>query len=89
MAFDPNKKNEQQTSEEIPNDVDKALEASRKDLQVKQNRPHTLLKHKHHESKKRYNFTLKPSNHTKLKQLCKEYGYASASELIDELIESL
>lgn len=89
MAFDPSKKKEEQTYEQVPNEVDKALEASKKDIELKQNRTHSILKKKHHEPKKRYNFSLKPSNHAKLKQLCKEYGYASSSELIDELIESL
>lgn len=88
MAFPDDKKNKQ-TSDQTPNDIDEALEASKKDLEFKQNKTHAILKKKHHEPKKRYNFTLKPSNHAKLKQLCEDYGYASASEIIDEIIESL
>ncbi len=48
-----------------------------------------LIKKHKHETRKRYNFTLKPSNRGKLNRLYKENGYASASELLDEHIESL
>lgn len=89
MAFDPNKKKDEQTYDQEPDDIKNALDASKKDVAIKQNKPHTILKHKKTETKKRYNFSLKPSNHAKLKQLCEEYGYSSSSELIDELIESL
>lgn len=89
MAFDPNKKKEEQTHEQEQDEIQNALEASKKDVAIKQSKPHTILKHKNTETKKRYNFSLKPSNHAKLKLLCEEYGYSSSSELIDELIESL
>lgn len=89
MAFNPNKKQDEQNTEQAKDGMDKALETTKKDIEFKQRRVHSILKPKVHEAKKRYNFTLKPSNHAKLKQLCEEYGYNSASELIDELIESL
>ncbi|MEM5398164.1 CopG family transcriptional regulator [Staphylococcus gallinarum] len=89
MAFNPNKKQDEQNTEQELDEMDKALKTSKKDIEFKQRRVHSILKPKVHEAKKRYNFTLKPSNHAKLKQLCEEYGYNSASELIDELIESL
>lgn len=86
FTFDENKNNE---NERDVTDMDKLLQESKKDLEIKQSRPHSILKKKTHEPKKRYNFTLKPSNHAKLKQLCDEYGYTSASELLDSLIEEL
>lgn len=89
MAFNPNKKQDEENTEQEVDQMDKALQTTKKDIEIKQRRVHSILKPKRHEAKKRYNFTLKPSNHAKLKQLCEEYGYNSASELIDELIESL
>lgn len=89
MAFNPNKNKEESSSHQKLTEIDKALQASKSNLESKQKKAHLILKQKNHELKKRYNFTLKPSNHSKLKQLCKEYGYSSASELIDDLIEEL
>ncbi|WP_239745707.1 CopG family transcriptional regulator [Mammaliicoccus sp. F-M27] len=91
MAFDPTKKSvdNQRDVEENKSGIAQALQSSKNELDKIGYGQSIIKKKDKQETRSRYNFTLKPSNREKLNRIYKENNYSSASEFLDELIESL
>ncbi|MFI3547169.1 CopG family transcriptional regulator [Mammaliicoccus sciuri] len=91
MAFDPTKKivDNQRDVEENKSGIAQALQSSKNEINKIKPSQSIIKKKEIQEARSRYNFTLKPSNREKLNRIYKENNYSSASEFLDELIESL
>ncbi|WP_436896545.1 CopG family transcriptional regulator [Mammaliicoccus sciuri] len=89
MAFNPNKKTQENTIDESKKGISQALQSSKEEIDKLSPLASIIKKKEKAELRNRYNFTLRPSNREKLNRLYKENNYSSASEFLDELIESL
>ncbi|MFV5770134.1 CopG family transcriptional regulator [Mammaliicoccus sciuri] len=89
MAFNPNKKTQENTIDESKKGISQALQSSKEEIDKLSPLARIIKKKEKAELRNRYNFTLRPSNREKLNRLYKENNYSSASEFLDELIESL